>query len=894
MFIKQRRYKIYFYGILLILAATILTVNKKNIRIFFLNHIENLISFNLGFSSINNLIDDGKLSIRSKNIDVLNISDIDKIKALSKNLTKIIRYQNNKDNLSELPEINIIIKFKNYREILNDRSEAIKNNYLSNPTYVSGVLEYEGEKYKADIRLKGDLSDHWYPETRMSLRVKLKKGNSILGFRKFNISKLKSRQHPYDASFQNVVKKIGNISSNHTLSHVTVNGRSYGIMLIEEVASKELIEKQKKKDSMVFRFSDDRAWKFPMKFNDKNAVYSYEWYRLSDPKYFLRIYDEKKYLDNQTNRNVKTYVLEKNISQPIILLDKEKYIKNFILAFIWNNFHIMNDVNHKAYWNPFTLLLEPITFDQAPFVLINQPIEKHLNDVKKQLSNHYAESLSSIRNINELNIYINEVIKYFENIEKILNKNHKYFPLDLKKSSFVLEKNINFLINNKEKIFEWCQFLAGHKYSRFSESFSKENLNKNVYDENQLEQYVHTRHYKDGKLLFFNLLPEEIIIKEILVDGNKTKYRNIIVPGHNEIDYKPLVINSNLVGIYDNAISIVSQHKNKKIILNKVGATLTNDIENPLKKKSLYKEIYLRKIDNKNFLFKKGSWNIENPLVLNGNLTITEDTKLNFSKESYLIINGSVKFEGSDNKPIIFQGIDGEWGGIYILSKNKLKSSLKNILVKNISGINDGILNLNSGITIYEGDVEIDNLKIENSKTEDAINIVSSKVNINQLIIESTFSDALDCDFCTGIIKRSRFNNIFGDAVDFSGSNVTLSKISIHKVKDKGLSVGENSNIFISDSTIKDVGIGIASKDGSKTVADNVIIDNYKLFTGMTYIKKSFYNNNLTSLKHSGVKNIKKNSYKSQNGTNLSVNGVIIENSKIDVNKMYKSEIMRK
>ena len=54
------------------------------------------------------------------------------------------------------------------------------------------------------------------------------------------------------------------------------------------------------------------------------------------------------------------------------------------------------------------------------------------------------------------------------------------------------------------------------------------------------------------------------------------------------------------------------------------------------------------------------------------------------------------------------------------------------------------------------------------------------------------------------------------------------------------------------------------------------------------------YNNNLTSLKHSGVKNIKKNSYKSQNGTNLSVNGVIIENSKIDVNKMYKSEIMRK
>ncbi len=82
---------------------------------------------------------------------------------------------------------------------------------------------------------------------------------------------------------------------------------------------------------------------------------------------------------------LKTYVLEKNINQPIILLDKERYIKNFILAFIWNNFHIMDDINHKAYWNPFTLLLEPVTFDQAPFVLINQPVEIFLADVKKAI-----------------------------------------------------------------------------------------------------------------------------------------------------------------------------------------------------------------------------------------------------------------------------------------------------------------------------------------------------------------------------------------------------------------------------------------------------------------------------------------------------------------------------
>ena len=88
MFIKKRRDKIFFYGILFLLIATVLTVNKKNTRIFFLNYIESLMSYNLGFSSINNLIDDGKLSVDNKSVDVLNIGDRHKIKALAKNLTK--------------------------------------------------------------------------------------------------------------------------------------------------------------------------------------------------------------------------------------------------------------------------------------------------------------------------------------------------------------------------------------------------------------------------------------------------------------------------------------------------------------------------------------------------------------------------------------------------------------------------------------------------------------------------------------------------------------------------------------------------------------------------------------------------------------------------------------
>ncbi len=894
MYIKKKIQKIYIYGFLIISLATLISFDKKIIRIFFLNHIENFMSYNLGFSSINNLIDDGELYVKSDDTDVLNIGDTDKIKALIKNYKKIINYQINKDKLSSIPSIDIKINFKNYKKILEDRSKAIRNNFLSNAEYVSGVLKYDDKEYIAKIRLKGDLSDHWYPEVRMSLRIKLKKNDSILGFRKFNISKPKSRQFPYDETFQSIVKKIGNMSSNSKLANIILNGKSQGIMLIEEVVSKELIEKQNRKDSMIFRFSDDRTWKFSNITSDRSSTYQYKWYRLSDPKYFARVYDEKKHLNFKTNRNVKTYVLENNINQPNILLDKEKYIKNFILAFIWNNFHIINDINHKSYWNPFTLLLEPVSFDQGPFVLINQQIDDYLNIIKKELSSHYAESLYSIKNIDELNIYIKEVAENLDEIEKVLNKNHKYFPLDLMKSPAVLKNNIDYMYKNNVKIFDWFKSLSGHQHDRFSKYIYDLPLKKNIYQKDQLEQYVHTRHYENGNILFFNLLPEEVVVENILVDGEKTEYQNIIIPGHNEKDYNPFILKTNLTGIYDNKILIKSNYKNKKTIQDNVGVTLSSSVKNPLNLNVNKEKSFLKKISKENFLLKKGNWNVETPIVLIGNLRVEEDTILNFSKDSYLIVVGSVNIKGSLNKPVIFRGNEDQWGGIYILSKNNYKSIFKNVLIKNASGINDSILKLNSGLTIYKGNVKIDNLNIEDSNTEDALNIFNSNIDIKNLYINSTFSDALDCDFCNGVIKNSKFYNILGDAIDFSGSKVSLKNITVEKVKDKGLSVGEDSDVYISDSSIENVGVGIASKDGSKTIADNVIINDYKLYAGMTYIKKSFHDNNLTSLRTNFAKKLKKNSFKRQEGTYIYLNGELLESSKINVKKMYQSEIMKK
>ena len=79
----------------------------------------------------------------------------------------------------------------------------------------------------------------------MSFRIKLKGDNAVLSFKRFSIHKPSARQHPYDQTFQDIQKNLGNISSSHNYVNLFVNGIDWGIMNIEEHMSKEFLEKQK-------------------------------------------------------------------------------------------------------------------------------------------------------------------------------------------------------------------------------------------------------------------------------------------------------------------------------------------------------------------------------------------------------------------------------------------------------------------------------------------------------------------------------------------------------------------------------------------------------------------------------------------------------------------------
>ena len=276
--------------------------------------------------------------------------------------------------------------------------------------------------------------------------------------------------------------------------------------------------------------------------------------------------------------------------------------------------------------------------------------------------------------------------------------------------------------------------------------------------------------------------------------------------------------------------------------------------------------------------------------MLDGNLEIESGTQLLFTENSYLIVKGSLNSIGTLDRKIEFLPQSESWKGIYVLGRNT-SSSIMHTLFSSTNELRDGILQLTGGVTFYNSHVKIANTSFINAKGEDALNIIKSKFDIQDIIIDGTFSDGVDLDFTSGLISNSEFKNIGGDAIDVSGGKVKLEQINAYDVWDKAISAGEGSTVTLKNSQIQDIGVGIAAKDGSSVFADSTIISNSQLFDLMTYTKKNFFQSPSLIYHHS--QRVKPSTAR-QVGTFLAVNDEEILATQIDIDKLYTNPVMSK
>jgi len=834
------------------------------------NLSQKILSLDLGFSSFMNLIETGDGIDRFQT--PFNEKLFKLIASLDEAIPKIIKYK--LFNKNEFDRVDIHINFADYIVLMEDRDRAIKNTILSKPTKINSILEYKGEKIKAKIRLKGDLYGHWTSKYRYSLRVELKNDKTILGFSRFSIQKPRERRHPYDYTFQSMLKSIGNIASPHNYVHVFVNGENWGIMDMEEHISKELLEKQNRKDSVVVRFSDEKKWLY-----ERTSAKPYDNYKLSDPLIFLHLYNTKRYLKNLHNRKIYSYIFNSRISKNNIY-DTDSFSKALILSLVWNNSHSLANPNARYYFNPYTLMLEPITTDQGHWTEIQDR-----NIELFESTQQYFEILSNQEFLDNLDMNLSVVSETVSNINKHLSYPQSLFPVDRKKSVRNIKDNIEKIINNEQKYLVHPIMNYGVKNKSNNNNLATKPLT--LPTEQQASEFIkhlHIKHYTNGTLELYNLIPDNVAVKAVIFDGNSFTDKEIIIPSYIS-NPKPTIIKTLYKGIQDDMFTVHTQYQGFKRTTKNDITLVSEGIDNPLLLDTAHEFNFIERLNEKTYKFNQGSWTVNKPIIVDGDLHISPGTKLRFTKNAYIIIKGSLTAIGEESNPITLKAALDSWKGVYVINAGK-KSYLKNVNISNISSLEDGLLKLAGGITFYKSDVDIENVRISNVKAEDAINIVESSFSLNSVFIDNTVFDGLDSDFSKGSVLHSKLSNIGGDALDFSGSNVSIINTKASNVKDKAVSAGEKSVLNIENSQFSNIGIGVASKDGSVVNVSNTTILDYKLYAAMSYIKKDFYSSPKININNCIVSD--DNAYIRQKGTSMIVDNIEISESEISVEKLYK------
>ncbi len=773
--------------------------------------------------------------------------------------------------------LQIDIKFKDWKKILSDRNEAIRNTgLLINRTEVKASFFYNGKRIKGKVRLKGDFNDHWRSTRRMSLMVKLSgKSDAVKGFKRFALHKPEARQHPYEAIFQRLARDLGIISVTHDYIRVVVNGVEWGIMNIQETFSKELLEKQKKKDSLIIKLGNESLrWKITSKYGQKTG------YRGGASRIVLDVLKKKKVLQNQINRDRVSYI-SKNIELGTLenIVDVDKFAKLALLAIIWGDIHVTLDSNSRYYFNPYTLKLEPISSDSSHFQL--RPKEYFRNPKLTQI---YSYSLNKVIDEGRINNLVDEVHKVIKNVNRYGRYYQSFFPNDFPLDYSILEKNFaifkNTAIENVDDVYPID---------------NTGNINRlTIKQWDYADEFVSVRHYSDGRLRIYNLLPIPLTVSDIFF-GQENLLDNAFEIGDSISSFNFIEINTGITGIHDDEFTVVST-AGSSVKTAKNTFTHSAQYINPMKKLDRtdgFPKFLTQKTENL-FYIASGKWFVENPIVIDGMLEIESGTTLQFSDSAYLMIKGNLIAKGTLYKPIILEPYGKSWKGMYIF-QSKHMSELVNVTVRSANFLSDGMLSLSGGITFYNADVSLQYVHIENSQAEDAINVVNSRFLFDGVDVLNSKSDAIDIDFSTGELRNISIYNAKGDGVDFSGSKVLLDNLKISKIKDKGISVGENSHVDVNQALLSDLGVGIAAKDGSYVEVHNIKVDNFKLFAGMTYVKKSMYKYPTMKIWNANFSSeSNKNPLFSQTGSTLYIDDNKIQELELDVEALYESEVMKK
>ena len=757
-----------------------------------------------------------------------------------------------------LPNIFLDVPFDSMMQIEDKRAEALAIGVLhaSDDDFVPATMHFNDEQtLDIKLRLKGDWVDHLEGQ-KWSFRIHITEADgAVLGMRRFSLQGPQTRTYVSEWGYHQNLFLEDILTTRYHFVNVILNGEHKGIYALEESFHEDLLESQGRREGVIFRFNEELLWHDWGNFVDIEE---------QDGHFWLVDYPESNEIIAFRSSRIagsETLTAEFKAAEELLfslyqgiipadqVLDEQAWGRFFAITDLWAGGHGVRWHNMRFYYNPITGLLEPIAFDNFVFhpsfdrnQLAYPFIESPLFETPG-IQKAYVETLSRIATpeyIDSLKSKFGETLeRYYELIAE------EYQDPNLKLPWENLDNRQEFLLRN----------ITPQQPIRGNFTISRQNGSSNIRlslvnmmvlpvmiesIEIAGEQYPFLYDWcteADCYEVATTTENGEFLLFEGFVSGFVPVPFNIAWKGNQpEVnDQDPLLLKARLYGgenLVD--IPVYSSYVPQGI---ESGVKPTTTLE-----QTISNHPFIQQISTTRLAVIPGDWSVDGDLIIpeGFDLVIPESTTLRFTTGSVFLSNGAVDIFGTEEEPVLITSQNESWGGMIVL-ESVGPSNWQYVRIDSMAGIPYPGWVLTGGITFYESEVNIRNSVFWSNTTEDALNIIRSPFTFNFVEFLDTSSDAFDGDFTTGEITNCSFHDISGDAIDLSGADVEVRDSYFVNIGDKSISVGENSRVNLSNLTIRNVSIGIASKDLSTVVVESSTIEN-ALWAGLAaYIKKPQY-----------------------------------------------------
>ena len=746
--------------------------------------------------------------------------------------------------LSHADKLVIDIKHKDFLKIAHKRSEALAKGqlYTNAKDWVPARISYGGTDYKARVRLKGELEDHWRDDGFWSLKVNLRGSDTLFGMDRFSIQHPRTRSFLNEWYFHKILRHFGIIALRYDFLPVVVNGRQYPIFALEENFDKRLIENNDRREGPIFRISKRGTPETPY----HNGVIFYKADKLAKNR-------ETANLMRRARRLMLGFLSGELTASEVF--DLKLMAKFLAVNDLFGNYHSLGRKDIRFYFNPITGLIEPVPIDNqdiedvskkgliGELVVHDQSEEStHYQDVSWQhllfsdpnFSYVYGAALAKVSDRDWLDNFFESSRKETEAKLSILYKSYPHYKFRRAEQLYANQNYIRSLMKRDGAV---RSVTAHHKFSKNPAGKSRY-LSVWIANNHSLPIEVIALKTSDGSY--------NIPLKTAVLISNQRKVCiendcQIQMKGRGMLRRVELEIDSSHPDIdLMQQLELVSRVAGTQFVSTSPLYTKSEIQDNRPSISALEKTGYFI-IDEteKKIILKTGDWQITEDVLVPAGYTfiIDANTKVDLAKGASILSYSAVKFIGADGIPIVFWSSDSSGQGIAIIGAANA-SGLEHVIIENIGAkVKNGNF-LSGGITFYESDVQMKNVLFLRNRSEDALNIVRSNFTLDNVEFTDIFADALDADFSNGKIVNSKFTNIGNDGIDVSGSDVSVHNVVMQTIGDKGISAGERSNLRARKISITGAKIALASKDESRLIGDQIIIQTSDIGLA-SYQKKS-------------------------------------------------------